>query len=247
MSHLDEGTIVALRDRGPTPGDTRRHLEECVVCRDALAEARRRAESVEHALEALRADPDVESAKAEVRKRLDARRDAGRHRSSRLVWSLGRAAGLVLLFSGVVYALPNSPLRAWLHSDPPPDHVGAPSITGLQRPDPEEGIEIEMPPEGLRIVLNSVDAGTRIEIRWLDAGQARIVAAAGSRYAISEGRAEAGVVSGPVRVDVPRDGSSITIEVNGRMILERIDGSLDVMGDVVSRSADRIVFSTGER
>lgn len=248
MSHIDAGTIVTIRDGGLVDGEARRHVQECVVCRAALADARILSQSVERALEALAPEVDVDLAvaKAEVRRRLDRRREATHRSAPGLLPSLGRAAGLLLVAAGVAWALPGSPVRDWLGRGSAPGSVEAPAPRDAATATAAEGIEVGVPASGLRIVLASVAPDATIEVLWSDDARATIVAGPGSRYAVSDGRAGVVAGPGPVRVTLPRAGP-ITIEVDGRMILRQADGESEVTGDVLSRSADRIVFATGGR
>lgn len=248
MSHLDALTIVALRDGEPVDAAAHRHAEECAACRASLADASVLCRSVASALDTLTPDVEIDmvAAKAAVRRRLDARRDAVHRKSTRLLWSLGRAAVLLLVATGVAYAFPGSPLREWLSPRPTLDSVDAPSATGAAR-SPSEAIDVGIPPDGLRVVLTGLPSEATVEVRWIEGTRATIVAPPGSRYTVSEGRAAVGVTTGPVIIAVPRDGPAITIEVDERMIFRRVDGALELSGEVVSRSADRIVFSIAER
>lgn len=245
MSHLGEGTLLAIRDGCPVDADALLHVEQCASCRGALADVRARARTVGDALGSLVRDVpvDVEAAKAEVRRRLDERREASRRRVPGLVGALGRAAVLLLLAAGVAYALPGSPLRAWLDDrlGPTVTTVTTPSADGS--PPTTEGVELDVPLGGLRMVLTSVEQDQPLEITWSDGERVRLVAAAGSRYAVAAGRVEAEVAAGPVRVVLPRSSGSVTIEAGGRVVLRSVDGDIEIVGDVVSRDADRIVVS----
>ncbi len=97
MSHVDPGTIAMIRDRGLVDADADRHVRGCLTCRAALDEARTRSERVDEALSALTdgLDIDVVRAKADVRRRLDERREAVHRPSRSPLWALGRAAVLL--------------------------------------------------------------------------------------------------------------------------------------------------------
>ncbi|MDH3270758.1 MAG: hypothetical protein OEN56_05465 [Gemmatimonadota bacterium] len=241
MNHLDSATIVTIRDGGLVAGDARLHVDECPPCGAALAEAHGRAERIATALEVLAPERpvDLASAKAAVRARLDRRRDGGR-RAWRLPPALGRAAALLVLLAGAVYALPGSPVRSWLRSDsldPPTPVPAAPTLS--------EGIEVPVTPAGLTISLGSLGEGTRIEVRWTNAGSASIRAGTGTRYTVSTGRASVDVASDPVVIGIPRGDAPITIEANGRMMLRWADGTLDVSDEAVSQAAEAVVFLVG--
>jgi len=245
MRHLDRGTIVGIRDGALVDAEARRHAEECVSCAAAVEDARARSEAIRETLEGLAADEpvDVGAAKAAVRSELDARRDSSSRRRWATGWlpahALGRAAVLLLLGSSVVYALPGSPLRDWVERMTASESV---IPTGAESSD-AEGLELDVPAEGLRLVLRSLEPGQLVDVRWTAGSRALMVAAPGSRYVVSSGGAEVDVESGTVRIELPRAGGPITIEADGRMILRSEDGSVDIVGDVVSRGDDRIVFS----
>lgn len=243
MSHLGEGTLLAIRDGCPVDADALLHVEQCASCRAALGDVRARARTVADALESLVQDVpvDVEAAKVEVRRRLDGRREASRRRVPGLVGALGRAAVLLLLAAGVAYALPGSPLRAWLEDRVTPTVTTTPSAD--DRPPTTEGVELDVPLGGLRVVLTSVEQDQRLEVTWSDGERVRLVAAPGSRYAIASGRVEAEVAAGPVRVVLPKSSGSVTIEAERRMVLRSVDGEIEILGEVVFRDADRIVVS----
>lgn len=242
MSHLDEGTLLAIRDRGIVDADARTHVVECGECSEALAATRDRAEMVARALGALDEGPviDVEAGKGAVRRRLDERRGAPRRPAPPFYRSLGRAAALVLLASGAVYALPNSPLRHWIIGDGTPP---AATVEAGPAVDASEGIELAVPAGGLTIVLNAAQTGQRIEVAWVDGDEAAVVAGAGSRYAVSSGSLRVDVAAGDVHIDVPLGSDPVTIEVNGRLLLRASAGEMDVRGAVASRDARGIVFT----
>lgn len=243
MSHVSEGTLLAIRDGGLVDADARLHVESCPSCRAELDDARARARTIADALASLAEDApvDVGAAKAEVRRRLDERRKTGRRPMPRLAGGLGRAAVLLLLAAGLAYALPGSPIRGWLEERVEPTVTDALPDEGA--PPSTEGVELDVPLGGLRMVLTSVEDGQRLEITWSDSDRVRLVAQAGSRYSVAAGRVEADVARGPVRVALPRSSGSVTIEAAGRMVLRSVDGDLEIQGEIVSRDADRIVVS----
>lgn len=249
MSHAAPGVIATIRDRGLVDADAERHVRECASCRAALDDAHTRAREVEDALASLTADLDVDvaRAKADVRRRLDARREADHRPSRGALWAVGRAAVLLLALTGVVYAMPGSPLREWLGPRTRPETAEIPATGGPEAAPASEGIELTVPEGGLRIVFTSIAADATVEVRWVEGRRAAIVAGQGSRYSVSQGRAEIDAAPGPVSVSLPRAAGPLTIDVGGRMILRSADGELELSGDVVSRSADRIVFSVGGR
>ena len=247
MTHLDEGTILALRDRGLVDADAREHVDECATCAAALTAAQERADAVAFALRSLDGGPpiDVDAAKAAVRRRLDARREERRTPAPGLYRSLGRAAALVLLASGAVYAMPNSPLRGWLSGDAGTDAAVVESPPPVEVASPE-GVELTVPAGGLTIRLTSVQPDQRIEVVWVEGDRASVVAASDSYYAVSSSGVGVDVREGDVRIGLPTGPEPIIIEANGRMVLSRVDGAVRVQGDVVSRDPNGIVFTVGQ-
>lgn len=245
MTHLDEGTILTIRDRGLVDSGAREHLDGCPSCTMALDTAKERADAVARSLRTLDdgAPIDVEAAKAEVRRRVDARRDAHPRRGPWIHRSLGRAAILVLLASGAVYALPNSPLRGWLAGTgtSSPGVVESSTDGGVS-----PGVELTVPATGLSIRLTAVAADQRIEVVWIDGDQLSVVAGSDSRYEVSATGVGVVVSAGDVRIGVPIGPAPIIIEANGRMVLSRVDGEVDIQADVVSRDENRIVFTVGQ-
>lgn len=248
MTHLDEGTILTIRDHGLVDADAHEHLDRCASCTSALAAAQGRADAVARSLRALDDGPpiDVDAAKAAVRRRLDERREAPRPRVPGVYGSLGRAALLVALASGAVYALPNSPLRGWLAGDDVPGRSTV-ETTADGEPAATEGVELAVPTGGLSIALTTAAMGQRVEVRWVDGDRLTVEAGADSRYQVSDGRLGVDLGPGDVRIDVPAGNEPIIVEVNGRMILQRVDGGLVVQGDVLSSDPSGIVFTVGQR
>lgn len=249
MRHLDEGTLLTMRDGGLVDADARRHATACPSCAAALAEARTRSDYVARALDALSgpmdapgADDrpiDVEGAKAAVRRRLDGRRSEARQRVPGLFRALGRAAVLLLLASGVVYAIPGSPVRDWADRVRAREAATVPAETAVE----SEGLELDVPESGLRIAVTSAGPGQTVEVRWTDEARASLVAPRGSRYAVSTDGAEVAASEGVVRIGLPRSGAPVAVRLDGRTILRRVEGRVEVLGSVVSRGPDRIVFS----
>ncbi len=71
---------------------------------------------------------------------------------------------------------------------------------------------------------------------------ARIAAAPGSSFSFTEGRAEATVALGPVRVELPRFAAEVSVEVDGRTYLRRTSAGLEVLEPVVEQTDEMIRF-----
>jgi hypothetical protein len=242
MSHLSDGTIVAIRDGALVAGDARIHAMECPVCAEALEDAGRRAAAIESALSLTSAAVAVDDAKARVRARLDARR-AGERPRRRFSLPLGRAAGLILLAGGAVYAMPGSPVRDWVGEIGVGARVDPLPASTSQEWSRAGSIEVQIPDEGIHIGLRSVTPGTVVQLLWLDDPIARITAAEGSSYSFAEGRAVAMVAPGPVRIEIFRDTPTVSLEVNGRMVFQGSASTPSLLESVGVRESDRVVFT----
>lgn len=244
MSHVNQGTLLAIRDGSLVDAEARRHVEECPSCTEALAKSRTRAGEVARMLSALDDGPvtDLETSKEEVRRRLDRRRESRRPGISSLAHALGRAAILVLLASGVVYAVPDSPLRGWISDLRAPDPASGAAPAEATRP---ERIDVTVPAEGLRIAIVSSTPGQRIEVTLSDEPVASVTAPSGTRYSVSAEAARAVVTDGPVTVTLPRGSGPVTVELDGRTILRSSAAGVEVFGDVASRDGDTVLFSAG--
>lgn len=248
MSHLDAGAITTLRDRALADDDVRRHAETCPVCRRALDDARERRDHVEELLRSLDAPgaPDLEAAKRKVRLRLDRKREAAHRPRPLFPFALGRAAALLLVAAGVAYALPGSPLRSWL-TDGAGNEVTPTSTVAGDAATAFEGVQVAVPPSGLRIALMDVAPDMPVEVRWIEGEQARIAGGPEARYAVSEGRTEARVASGPIRLELPRSGPGVTVEMDGLVVLTRSDAGVEVSAEVLERDADGMVLTARPR
>lgn len=244
MTHLDQATVVTLRDREVATETERRHVETCAPCADALSEAERRAITVTEALASLD-DPvvDLEKARASTRAKLD-------HASERALraggwWMpahMGRAAAVLLVAAGAVSALPGSPVRQWIAGD----EAGPPTEPAVRMAPEQEaqsaGVTVPLANTGIRVLVSSLGPLDRLEVVWVDGGSARVDAPPGSRFSYAEGRVEALVAGGSVRIELPRSGAPVTLEVDGTPYLSRIGDVVEVTGPVGERSDARILF-----
>lgn len=255
-AHLDEGRLLALRDRDTDGEEARRHLASCAACTEALDTLRARGSAVEAALSSLDEQWDVEAARSSVRGRVAAASAAaarGRtvvgRRPRAALWSLSRAAGLLLVTAAAASALPGSPVRAWLGARfggderaatvPPPAVEGAPAAALA----PEAtGIRLSVPSGPLRVVLHDVAAGSEVRVRLVPGTEASVYAPAGSRFTSAAGRVEARVTPGEVRVELPTGVDPVSLEVGGRIYLRSTEAGLEVPGPVVTRTEDEILF-----
>lgn len=154
--------------------------------------------------------------------------------------SLLAAAVLLLAFTGAAAAIPGSPLRAWLSDS-------ARSIASLFQTDeragataPEQeaidaatrlpsGVAVE--PSGGRvwISIRSPSPDALVRIRLVDEPRA-VVLAADARYRTGPGRIEViAAGAGDLRVELPRAATAATVEVDGRVVVEKDGGNLRLL------------------
>ena len=243
MSHLGEAILVALRDGEGADEQSAEHVGGCATCADELGEAERRAQLIAETLSSLDEPVDVPSAKAAVRRRLDARREEVRPRTAWRRGHLGRAAAILLLTAGAASALPWSPVRHWWVEERPaitsaPEPAGA----GPQAATPVAGISVAVPEGRIAIIVRNAEPGTVIDVVWVDRAAARVSASSGSGFTYADGRAEVEAAPGPIRIELPRDAGFASLEVDGRVFLERSAEGIAVFGPAVERSEAGIRF-----
>lgn len=243
MTHLEEATVVALRDSEEALETELRHVETCAPCADAVSEAERRSLMITEALTSLD-DPvvDLEEARASIRARLD--RASERTLGGGGWWMpahMGRAAAVLLIAAGAVSALPGSPVRQWIGDDTSP--AADPAVRVVPEQEAQSaGVTVPVASAGIRVLVSSLGPLDRLEVVWVDGGSARVDAPPGSRFSYAEGRIEALVAGGPVRIELPRSGASVTVEVDGVPYLTRTGDVVEVTGPVGERTDARILF-----
>ncbi len=246
MSHLDEATLVALRDGEAHDGRSvaERHLESCPECREALAAAHARRDLIAGALASLDEPFDPAAARRIVRARA---RAAGAESPRFAQRVLRRAAAVTLLLAaaGGAYAMPGSPVRSWLSGSgdtrptrPPSTPQGRPTVTS----EVETGVHLDVEGGPLRVVLRGVEAGTEIYVRLVAGTTASVTAPRGTRFTTSDGRIEAVTAPGTVRVEFPREARPASLLVSGHTYLRNTDTGLDVVGPSIERTATSIRF-----
>ncbi|HSG48801.1 MAG TPA: hypothetical protein VLA43_13355 [Longimicrobiales bacterium] len=249
MTHLDEGQLLAVRDDESLD----EHLAGCALCREGLDALRSRREVVSGALAALDTPTDLAAARARIRQRVSdqAARAPGVTplRPRKALWSLSRAAGLLLVTAAGLSALPGSPVRGWLAQVLAPDApaarteaVTAPASEATPAEAEATGVRLAVARGPLRVVVVGAEAGSEIRVRWVPGSDAAVFAPVGSRFTSGDGRLEARVTSGTVRVELPRGVFPVSLEVGGRIYLRSTDAGLDVSGPVTEQSASEIVF-----
>lgn len=245
MNHPDEGALRSLLDEELAVGEARAlraHLEGCSDCGAALRLATERQALTTALLGTLDAPAPI----ARVRERLSGRavRDGsgagiGRGRAWLRKSDLARAALLVLALTGAVAAavvVPGSPLRHAFGLDRPVETVttAAPAAVPttpavLQR---EVGVRVAVAAAGARVALTGAAPGQALEVTWVDREAAAVYAPEGTRFSSSDadGRIDAALARGAVRVELPERASRATLSVNGSVYVEKHGERIDYPG-----------------
>lgn len=255
MSHIDEGTLLALLD-GELKGEERirieGHVGACQACAGVLAELRDASSRLESALALLDRPVPADATAWAVRKRAAARPAVSPRRA------LVRAAAMVLGFAAVgSAAIPDSPVREWAtaawrqgvaaltraEEAQPAATVEEPALASEsdQAPEAEAGLLVQ--PHGGRVVV-AVEApaqGLVARVRLVDGDRVAVRArgaAATARFRTAPGRVD--VVTpgtGELVIDVPASLADVTVEVDGRVFVEKAGAELTVSGKRVDAHA----------
>ncbi len=170
-------------------------------------------------------------------------------------FTFARAAILVLFFGAVVAtALPASPVRGWIAAG---WHRAAELFTGTAQDEsaalPADsalsaqtsefaGVRLEVETGELLVLLQDIEPGTELDVRFVDGFQAAAFAAQPARFRTADGRIEVIGASGRVRLDIPRSVDVVSIQVNGRMYIRKAGDVLDVTGPIVTQTPGEIRF-----
>ncbi len=170
-------------------------------------------------------------------------------------FAFARAAILVLFFGAVVAtALPASPVRGWITSGwdravelftgtAADDSAAIPADSALSAQTPESGgVRLEVETGELLVLLQDIEPGTELDVRFVDGFRAAAFAAQPARFRTAEGRIEVIGGSGRIRVDIPRSVDVASIQVNGRMYIRKAGDELDVAGPIVAQTPGEIRF-----
>jgi len=265
MTHLDEGLLRALIDGETVDGDAdsaRGHLDECDSCQALQAELRDAGSVIGAALGHLDTVAAPVGAKAAVLARVATTPDiapaapkAQRRGAPSFTerFAFARAAILVLFFgAAVATALPASPVRGWigagwdraveLFTGPTRNESAVAPVDSTPTPQTPEsaGVRLEVGDGELVVLLDDIEPGTELDVRFVDGFQAAAFAAQPARFRTAEGRIEVTGASGRVRVDIPRSVEVASIHVNGRMYITKAGDELDVAGPIVTRTPGEI-------
>jgi hypothetical protein len=244
MTHLDEGTLVAVRDGDPYAALPSAHVEECARCAEELEASRSRSRMIAEVLASLDEPVDGTAAKAAVRRRLDAERGDLLARGGWWRGHLGRAAALLVVTAGAASALPWSPVREWWagsSAEPVPASGPTGALTTAQG-SPEASISVAVPEGGIAVLVRGAEPGSLIEVAWGPDAVATVSAPHGSEFSYADGRVEVDATPGPVRVELPGSPGLASLEVGGRLFLARAGTRLDVQGPVDERTDAGIRF-----
>lgn len=250
MTHPGEGRLQAYLDgelADEASAGVEDHLHGCRECRETLEALRRSAGVVGTALDRTTPPlPSLERAKARVRRRA---RAAGAGGSL----PLARAAIVVLLLGAAAStALPGSPVREWIlgrwdRASTPAATDGGGGASARSGVGAASGVRTPAAEDGVRVVLTGVEAGTDLRVRFVDGDRAGVFAPEGSRFSTGEGRLEADVAPGPIRVEVPRGAARARVVVNGTEYVRVGDGRVELRGSAVDSSASGILLRVGSR
>jgi anti-sigma factor RsiW len=258
MIHVDEGTLLAHVDG---QSDARReevagHLAACPQCAAELRSLRDMTAELHGALMLTDVAVPVAAARTRLIGELSRVREA-EWRGVRLgPFRVGvlQAAMLALVLAGVVgAAIPGTPLRLWVESViaavtgtqaepalvPPMDAVPpVPAPPVVAAGEDEHGVRAE---DGrVRIVLHDPPADARIVVALGDGDRATLRATA--RFTTTAGRLEASAIgAGEIRVTLPRSGVTGTVELDGRVLVERAAGVYTFLAPGATQDGDIVV------
>ena len=254
--HLTEEVILAVRDGEPVAAEVRAHLDGCAACARRLVEARDRAARIDGALAVLTVPLDASGevpaagrgASAHGTTPQQARRQTAAAGSPRVPrgrfrtpWWLGRAAVLLLILAaaGALSALPG-PFAGWIPRvftrSPPPE---APTATTPEPPG-QVGGRIAAQSGPVIVRLESVPAGTVVDVRLAAGPSVGVLAAVGTEFSYAEGEVVARVAAGPVTVELPEGVVPVTLIVNGEVYLVRDESGVELTGSATGPAGESL-------
>ena len=233
--HLDEERLQRLLDgelSSAAEARAREHLAGCEDCRSRLTATEREQEELFATLRALDRPAGAVTVAAVVG---GGPRNVSRFPlvpRVRLAWAAGFAIALAL--GGIAYALPGSPLRAWVASLANGNAPGGAARIEVPAPAPVAVAEmagVSVPP-GERLVVSFLHAraGAQVRIGWSDGAEVEVRAPRGAASFES--------AAGTLRIDdrepviyevrIPRSAPEIEIEAEGASLFrkagERVTG-----------------------
>jgi hypothetical protein len=259
MTHPGEGTLQALLDgelRFDERAEVELHMAECGVCAAEMMALRESSALLSAALPMV----DLPApATEQARWRVEGRRRRKGAGSAGI--ALRRAAVLIVGSAAVLSAtVPGSPVRQWLaerwdggavteHPATVREAVPAAATDETAAPATPAGVSVR-PAEGrMRVVLVDPADGVRLRVQLHD-GDAVGVWTSGegpaAHFRTAPDRIEVeGVRAGEVRVEIPRSGQHITLEVNGRVYLWKDGKQLRFSGPATDAVGPEILFEVG--
>lgn len=233
MDHIGDDRLLAHLD-DELPESERvaveRHLRSCDDCRGRFDSLRASAAALGRALEHLdRPGPSVEWSEIVARRR-------GRTSRERLLPTHLKVAALLFAVVGAAAAtVPGSPVRAWLSqvltevTSPDRQEVTPPEPAGPSEEADAASVAVAPVDGRVEVHLLRPDPGTSVGVRLVDGDQAS-VASARARFRTGPGRIEVYPTgSGDVRIALPRSARSVRVLVDGRVVVTRGDGGLELI------------------
>jgi hypothetical protein len=262
--HVPNEVLLAFLDREVQAAEQTEiegHVERCQACAVRLAGLRAATGHVGEALEALDVDLPWTDMPAEL---AEAARDAGAtgvraittapsvRRSRRFSGrAMAVAASLVLLLAAGAWAVPGSPLRAWLsrsaaavsdllRSDSPETEVTGAEDTA------DSGVSVQ-PLDGLvRISVQAAGPGTRVRVRLTNAEFASARSTEASvGYSVGPGLIEVVQPSGEMMIELPRRALDARVEIDGRVVVRKRGNELYLTPAADSSTAEILLETEG--
>jgi len=229
--HPSEDTLRAHLDGELPPAErveVSAHLEACAACARQLDEMRRDEAEAARLLATLDVPAPTDLAWKRVQRRTRGRAGGGR--------TLLRAAVVLLIAGGALSAaVPGSPVRGWIETALMGDEP-LPAVTATREAAPPASVEaVEeaavsiLPESAARIVLSNVTAGTPVVLRLHDGDWLRLHTTGGPAgpFRTAPDRIEASLAEvTAVRIELPRGGPDVTVEVDGRVLARMGGGEL---------------------
>lgn len=233
--HPDEEQIERLRNGELSPAaekSAREHLAACEDCRRRATEAEREEAEVHSLLRHV----------DQPAPRVDADAVAARARSHGFELSRAAAVLLAVGIAGAAYAVPGSPLRAWVKAvvervGKPPDRAYVTQTTA-QAPDPHVAGIAVAPGQQLLILFTSPQTE----------GQARVSLTDGAEVVVRAPIGAATFTSDVDRLVIDNRGSSATFEIQIPRAAPRLEIRVDE-GRIFLKEGPRVTTgkSTGEQ
>lgn len=270
--HVSDETLLAFLDRevrAVERSEIEEHVARCEACAIRLEWVRSASGRVGEALEALDGEAPWTGMPAVLAQAArTAGADTGMTEPVRSIASApsirraprfsGRpvavAASLVLLLAAGAWAVPGSPVRAWLsgtatavaelfRSDAPETDVATADASPENTSD--AGVFVEPRDGRVQVSLWAAAAGTRVRIGLTSAefASARSTGASG-RYSVGPGLIEVSEASGEMIIELPRQVPEARVEIDGRIVVRKRGNEL-YLTPAADSSTAQILLETG--